>query len=249
MAYRSDFWKRQFDRVDARITAGEALGAVQQLTGLLDAAQAEAETPARLRRLLDRHPLCTSLGSDAAKAAAKRIDPFCAAANRIDLARSEIEQALRRGQRCLLIGGPGDEVLSSLKGRDLPNLAVIDPQRVLSGGDGLAGRVAGGVDLVLAPTLLDALAPERLGDFMAGAAAIITPGGRLVCAAFTPGHAGFGWRSVFQPGQAFCHEAADLNAAARAAKLCARLFDDATGSLIWAEMRFGARNELSGGEP
>lgn len=249
MSRLSTFISQRIDRILTRIVEGEAGTAVPQLAGILDAAGLASARTADLQQCLQRHPLAAGLALPAARAAIARLDPIRAIAGRSALVQGELERAWQRGHRCLLIDAGSDCGLERLAGRDLSNITVMGPERFA--GRAEAGPVsgAGGFDLIVAPGLLDWLGPDDLAGAIAALAALLRPAGRIMLAGFVPEHLGRGWREVFLAPQAHCHERAAIAAAAREAGLHAQLFEDATGCLIWAELRPALQPAAAGDAP
>ena len=110
------------------------------------------------------------------------------------------------------------------------------------------GASAGQFDLILAPDLPDTALPDLLPGLLTQLAARLRSGGRLVLSAFVAEHAGHGWRDMFFAPPVHSHAPQGIAAAARSAGLGARLFEDATGCLVWAELRPDRAADHPGGE-
>ncbi len=234
---------RSLDRIHARIAAGDASGGVLQLACMLDTALIDRAEIAQFKPMLHSHPIADCLGSARVREAIAQLDPLRALAGREQQLRGETEQAWRRGLTCLLVGPLAGRGLDRLAGRDLSNIA-----QCAGAGELDSLPAADRFDLILAPDLADTAAPDVLADRLTDLAARLRPGGRLVLAAFVAEHAGHGWRDMFFVPPIHSHAPQAIAAAARSAGLSARLFEDATGCLVWAELRPAVGADHPGGE-
>lgn len=230
MTDRTQVLTRSLDRIHARITAGDAPGGVLQLACMLDTALIDQAEAARFKPLLQRHPIAACLTAPGVRHAVAQLDPLRALKGREQQVRREAEQAWRRGLTCLLLGPTAAAAMDRLAGRDLSNVTQLtDPAELQS-----ASPVH---DLILAPDLPDRTAPAALPAMLMRLGQQLGVGGRLVLSAFVADHTGHGWRDMFFAPPVHSHSPPAIASAARAAGLSARLFDDATGCLVWAELR------------
>lgn len=197
----------QFDQVLLQIEAGQADQAIAHLTGLLDAVLIQCGDPDQIRLRLRTHPLGAVLRQPALAARTDRLGIEAALIVRNSLALSTLEQARSRGEQCL----------------------------ILQHGD--AYPDTGSYDLILAPELLDFVAEAEVEQAIHTASLRLVSGGRLTFSFFVAGHHGCGWQTLWLGHCIERHAPTAIVAAARAAALEPRIFYDASGSLIWAELR------------
>ncbi|MFM5908205.1 MAG: hypothetical protein ACKOPO_11580 [Novosphingobium sp.] len=211
----------QFDRILARIEAGDRDQSIAHLAGILDAVLLDCRDPGSVRESLLAHPLGSALRHPAMAEYTGRLGIARALDARDELTNATLVQARRRGERCLVLD----------KGRGANALIH-------------AGRQS--FDLILATTLPDAMSEGRLARGMARAADRLASGGRLVISAFLPGHLGCGWHSIWLGKPVHRHAPEALTRAARAAGFDARLFHDASDCLVWADLRLRPSQRRSG---
>jgi SAM-dependent methyltransferase len=211
----------QFDRILARIEAGERDQSIAHLAGLLDAVLLDCRDPAAVRQSLLAHPLGAALRHPAMAAFTQRLGIAQALSAREELARATLRQARQRGERCLVVDAPARAN------------ALIH-----------AGRES--FDLILAANLPDGQCESRLARSMGKAARRLVRGGRLVISAFLPGHLGCGWHSIWLARPVHRHAPDTLSRAAQAAGFEARLFHDASDCLVWADLRLRPSHRQSG---
>lgn len=238
----------QFDQILGEIAAGRSERGILQLSGMLDAMVAEGLDQAAIRAGLLAHPLGQALNDPQAAQAAASLGFVEAGQTRAALARDTLEQAWQRGERCLVFSDCGGAELERLAGRDLSNLALAPAHRT---NPALFPALAGSepFDLILAAGLADRLSAAELAQFVSTAAYRLAPQGRLVMSTFVPGHLGSGWQAICFGRTVECHAEAALTEAAARADLSARLFRDASGCLIWAELNRTEISTKKGGRP
>lgn len=92
-------------------------------------------------------------------------------------------------------------------------------------------------DAILAPELADRSCVAALSQHIQRLAQHIKTGGRILFSAFTRNHLGLGWRRIFLGHHLFCHDETSLHRMARDTGHSATIFQDGSGSLMWAELR------------
>lgn len=92
-------------------------------------------------------------------------------------------------------------------------------------------------DLILAPALADRIAPDNLARALIIAGSLLAPRGKLTMSAFLPDGPERGRRLGCQGRGPFRHSEEAILAAAADAGFEARIFHEASGSLVWAELR------------
>ncbi len=92
-------------------------------------------------------------------------------------------------------------------------------------------------DLISATQVADHLPKQQLTALISRLAAKLSVQGALSLSAIQPDHLGSGWRKACHQQHLICHSEADLAAMAVDIGLNSHIYHDATGCLVWCELR------------
>lgn len=101
-------------------------------------------------------------------------------------------------------------------------------------------------DKIIAPTIGDTQNSNILAIKVDKLAALLNPASTLILSAFLPHHIGVGWRSVFENQFFHTHTASCIAKIAAQSHLSISQFSDASGSLIWTELKSADEHNKKG---
>ena len=167
-------------------------------------------------------------------------------------ARRQLGRAWEDGEAICVVDG---SLLAGLAGRDLSNIVVAVDEPACAAnlrlhfGSSLTVIEAEAeryfadyatqsrcFDLVCAPGLADRHDAISLSAMLGNLRKCLSSSGRILLSSLAPQHLGTGWRVACLGWTVNCHEESDLRRAAQSAGLEARVYRDATNSIVWGEL-------------